>query len=269
MDMKLSLAGRVAIVTGGSKGIGRQISLAMAAEGVKVVVAARGMASIEETCSLIKSTGGDALGIQVDVTSVSQVKHVVQQTLERYGKLDFLINNAGGASKYGSFQECLEVDWLDSFKLNVMGCVNFVQAAESALLLSSQARILTVSSITGLQPGYFNPHYSITKAATINLSKHLANIYAEKGICCNVICAGPVHSDAWNSNVTALANAKSVSFGEAYSELEAQEKKKIPLGRIGEPEDVAAMVVFLLSEKANWITGSCFHVSGGKYSAMS
>jgi 3-oxoacyl-[acyl-carrier protein] reductase len=267
--MKLNLAGRVAIVTGGSKGIGRQISVALAAERVKVVVAARGMAAIEETCSFINSNGGDALGVKVDVTTVSEVKHVVNQTLERYGKLDFLVNNAGGTSKYGTFQECSEVDWLDSFKLNVMGCVNFVQAAESALLVSSHARILTVSSITGLQPGYFNPHYSITKAATINLSKHLANIYAEKGICCNVICAGPVHSEAWNSNVAALANAKSVSFGEAYSELEAQEKKKIPLGRIGEPEDVAAMVVFLLSEQANWITGSCFHVSGGKYAAMS
>ncbi len=111
-----------------------------------------------------------------------------------------------------------------------MGCVNFVQAGESALLISDQARILTISSITGIQPGYSNPHYSITKAATINLSKHLANIYADKGVCCNVICAGTVHSDAWNQNVSALANAKSVSFDDAYAELEAQEKRKIPLG---------------------------------------
>lgn len=267
--MKLNLDGRVAIVTGGSKGIGRQISLALAAEGVKVVVAARGLVAIEETCILINCTGGDALGMQVDVTSVPEVKHVVHQTLEKYGKLDFLVNNAGGAIKYGSFQDCSEVDWLDSFRLNVLGCVNFVQAAESALLISDQARILTISSIAGIQPGYFNPHYSITKAATINLSKHLANIYADKGVCCNVICAGPVHSDAWNHNVSALANAKSVSFDDAYAELEAQEKRKIPLGRIGEPGDIAAMVVFLLSDQASWITGSCFHVSGGKYAAMS
>jgi 3-oxoacyl-[acyl-carrier protein] reductase len=267
--MKLNLAGRVAIVTGGSKGIGRQISLTLAEEGVKVVIAARGLTAINETCHLINSAGGTALGMQVDVTSELQVKQVVQQTLDAYGKLDCLVNNAGGAPSFGSFQDCKEADWLDAFRLNVMGCVHFVQAAESALSESDHGRILTVSSITGMQPGYFNPHYSITKAATINLSKHLANIYADKGICCNVICAGPVHSDAWDRNVAALATAKEVSFEDAFAELEVQERRKIPLGRIGEPNDIAAMVVFLLSDQANWITGSCFHVSGGKYTAMS
>ena len=267
--MKLNLDGKVAIVTGGSKGIGRQISIALAAEGAKVVIAARGLVAIEETCHLINSVGGDAVGFAVDVTSELAARHVVKMAIDKFGQLDCLVNNAGGAIKYCSFQECNETDWLNSFKLNVMGCVNFVQAAESSLLKSAHGRILTVSSISGVQPGYFNPHYSTTKAATINLSKHLANIYADKGINCNVICAGPVHSDAWDKNVLALADKKSVSFAVAFSELELQEKHKIPLGRIGEPNDIAAMAVFLLSDLSNWITGSCFHVNGGKYAAMS
>lgn len=266
--MILNLTSKVAIVTGGSKGIGRQICLSLAAEGVSVVVAARGLHAIDETCHLIRSAGGNAMGIQVDVTSELQVKSVVQQTLDKFGKLDFLVNNAGGTSKFGSLQECIESDWIDSFKLNVMGCVNFAKAAETALLQSNQGRILTVSSITGMQPGNFNPHYSVAKAATINLSKYLANIYADKGICCNVICAGPVHSDSWDRNVANLADINKISFERAYEDFEMQEKRKIPLGRIGEPADVASFAVFLLSDQAKWITGSCFHISGGKFKSM-
>jgi len=267
--LELNLHKKVAMVTGGSKGIGKDISLALASEGVRVVVLARGSNAINELTYQIKDAGGEAFGIQVDATSELDSKKAVQETLKKYGQLDFLVNNAGGAIKFGSFQECKENDWLDSFKLNVMSCVNFTRAAESALLKSKQGRILTISSLTGLQPGIFNPHYSITKAATINLSKHLSNIYASKGICCNVICAGPVHSDSWDKNVASLAFEKKVTFEEAFSQLEIQEKLKIPLGKVGEPEDIAAMAIFLLSEKAKWITGACFQVSGGKYAGIS
>lgn len=267
--MDCGLKGKTAIVTGGSRGIGQAISISLAGEGVKVVVVARDMDAINETCSVIEKAGGEAIGFSVDVTSESGARDAVQMAVAKYGKLDILINNAGGAAKFGSFQECTLDDWLDSFRLNVLGCVNFAKAAEAELLRSGDGRIVTVSSISGVQPGHFNPHYSTTKAATINLSKHLANIYAGKGICSNVICAGPVHSDSWGQNVAQLAKRKSITFDDAFLELEKQEVKKIPLGRVGEPEDIAAMVVFLASEKAAWITGSCFHVSGGKFSSMS
>ncbi len=266
--MDHSLRNKVAIVTGGSKGIGRSISESLALEGAKVIVVARGSDSISEVCKAIERSGGEAFGINADVTSLVDAENVVLQTLNRYGQLDFLVNNAGGVSKFGSFQECGEEDWLDAFKLNVMGCINFVKAAEAALLQSKQPRIVTISSITGLQPGHFNPHYSISKAATINLSKHLSNIYASKGICCNVVCAGPVHSDSWNKNVSSLAHTKNISFDDAFAEMELQEVLKIPLGRIGRPNDISDMAIFLLSERAKWITGSCFQVSGGKYASM-
>ena len=267
--MDFSLKGKVAIVTGGSKGIGQSISIALASEGVKVVIIARGIDAITETCDLIQRAGGEAFGISADVTSEIEAQNAVQMIISKYGKLDLLVNNAGGAVKYGSFQECSLTDWLDSFSLNVLVCVNFVKAAEQALLMSGNGCILTVSSITGVQPGHFNPHYSTTKAATINLSKHLANIYANKGIRSNVICPGPVHSDSWSENVAHLSERKNIPFDAAFLELEEQEIKKIPFGRVGNPEDISAMAVFLLSDKASWITGACFHVSGGKYSAMS
>ena len=267
--MKLNLKNKVAIITGGSKGIGREISIALAAEGVRVIIAARNTVDIDEVCSCIRKSGGEAFGIQVDVTSELEATEAVRRTIENFGQLDFLINNAGGAVKFGSLQDCSEKDWLDSFRLNVIGCVNFVKASEAALIQSSQGRILTISSISGLQPGLFNPHYCASKAATINFSKYLANIYASKNICCNVLCVGPVHSDSWNSNVESIAVSGGISFQEAYNQLEEQESLKIPLGRVGEPMDVSGMVVFLMSERASWITGATFQINGGKYAAIS
>jgi 3-oxoacyl-[acyl-carrier protein] reductase len=267
--MNLNLDGKLAIVTGGSRGIGKEISKSLASEGVTVCIIARKQNDIDATCEEINSLGGKVIGFSGDVTQFSKVEAIVRKIIETFGAVDFLINNAGGISKFGSFQECNQEDWLSAFQLNVMSCVNLTKACESALLASKQARIITISSIVGLQPGNFNPHYSIVKAATINLSKHLANIYASEGILCNAICVGPVHSDSWMKNVDNLAHKKGMTFDESFIELEKAEQSKIPLGRIGEPADVASMVVFLVSEKASWITGTCINIAGGKYSAIS
>lgn len=266
--MQLDMHGRVALVTGGSKGIGRAIAQALAAEGVAVAVVARGESAITETCASISAAGGEALGVLADVTAEAEAVNAVNSVLERYGRLDILVNNAGGIAKFGALKELSSEDWIAAFRLNVLGCVNFVTAAETALLDSPAARIITVSSISGMQPGFYNPHYTTSKAATINLSKHLANVYANKGILVNVVCPGPVHSDAWMQNVAQLADKTGVAVDEAYLTMEQLEAQKIPLGRVGEGADIADLVVFLASDKARWITGSCFHVSGGKYAAM-
>ncbi|TAN51791.1 MAG: SDR family oxidoreductase [Methylococcaceae bacterium] len=266
--MELGMRGRVALVTGGSKGIGCAIAQALAVEGVAVVVVARGGAAVDETCAKVRAAGGEALGVVADVTVATEAVKAVDAALERYGRLDILVNNAGGIAKFGALTELSSEDWTDAFRLNVLGCVNFVVAAESALLRSPAARIITVSSISGMQPGFYNPHYTTTKAATINLSKHLANVYADKGILANAVCPGPVHSDAWMQNVAQLADKTGVDVEAAYRTMEQLESRKIPLGRVGEGADVADLVVFLASDKARWITGACFHVSGGKYAAM-
>lgn len=267
--MDLSIQGKIAVITGGSRGIGKSIAKSLALEGVVVCVVARNQEDIRSTCVEIEAGGGKALGISCDVTKFVEVENVVQKIINKFGAIDFLINNAGGVNKFGSFQECSEEDWISAFQLNVMSCVNLVRACEQALLRSTQARIITISSIVGLQPGMYNPHYSAVKAATINLSKHFANIYADRGVLCNSICVGPVHSDSWTKNVISLSKKKGVSFEEAFNELELNEKIKIPLGRVGEGRDISSMVAFLLSENASWITGTCVHVSGGKFAGMS
>ena len=106
------------------------------------------------------------------------------------------------------------------------------------------------------------------KAATINLSKSLSKAYAADGIRINTICPGPVHSDAWDRNVASMATAKGVSLAEAHEAFEASERAKIPLGRVGEGDDIAGLVAFLASDEGDWITGSCFHINGGKLAAM-
>jgi len=266
--MDFCLQNRVAIITGGTKGIGLDIAKTLAAEGVKVCIVSRTERDIQRVCSEIKCSGGIAFGYAADVTCREQVHKIVNAIAEEAGNIDFLINNAGGINKFGALQELTNEDWMDSFKLNILSCINFVQECQKFLMQSDQARIITISSITGLQPGFFNPHYSACKAASINLTKHLANIYAESQILCNVICAGPVHSSSWEENVASLAKKQSTNFEEMYAQMEKIESAKIPLGRVGEPEDISSMVTFLLSVKANWITGSCIHVSGGKYSGI-
>jgi NAD(P)-dependent dehydrogenase (short-subunit alcohol dehydrogenase family) len=119
-----------------------------------------------------------------------------------------------------------------------------------------------------VQPGSFNPHYAITKAATLNLSKFLANYFVNDKVLVNSVCPGSIHSESWNANVSRVAAQDKLSYEAAWFATETEEQKKIPLGRVGEGIDVASLVAFLASDKAGYITGSCFHVNGGKLRSL-
>ena len=260
--MKLGLDGRVALVTGGSKGIGRAIARALAEEGAKVAITARGTGALDKTAAELREFG--VLAVPADATSQEAAGSAVERVVDAFGGLDILVNNAGGAGKFGGFRDLRDEDWRNAFDLNVLSLVHFVRAAEPHLRRSKGGRIVNISSIVGLQPGTFNPHYAATKAATINLSKSLANYFVKDGVLVNAVCPGPVHSESWEANVRRLALERGVEFEQAWQQVELEEAAKIPLGRVGEGEDVAGLVVFLASERSRWITGSCFHVNGGK-----
>ncbi len=262
--MKISLEGRVALVTGGSKGIGKAISGALVQAGAAVAITARDCSAIDTTVRDLEMLGGRALGISADATDQKAVDVVVAETVSRFAGLDILVCNAGGAIRFGEFDELADEDWRASFELNVLGIVHFVRAASGHLRGSTCPRIVIVSSISGIQPGRSNPHYTSTKAATINLGKYLANLYAPHKILVNVVCPGPVHSESWDTLVRKQAEALKITFEEAWKLQEREETAKIPLGRVGEGDDVAAIVAFLVSDRASWITGSCFHINGGK-----
>lgn len=262
--MDFGLQGKCAIVTGGSKGIGKDIAKALLQEGSNVVICGRD----EEALSLAErdlSQHGKGVisSVSVDLKTEQGARLLVDHTLENHGKIDILVNNVGGVERFGDFFDLTEVDWLDTFKLNIMSAVNCVRFTFKSLQIT-KGKIVNISSTVGLSPGAYNPHYTITKASMINLNMHLARRLAKYGICVNAICPGPVYSDSWDRNVEYVSTEQGISLEEARELLDNQEKNKLLLRQIGTGDDVAGLAVFLASKKANWITGSCFKIDGGK-----
>lgn len=266
--MSASLSQRVALVTGGSKGIGKATAAALADEGARVAICSRGLEALELAESEIRAAGGAVIGVQADATDSDSVNAAVAKVVDVFGGLDILVNNVGGAVVFADFFDLTHDDWRKAFELNVMSMVSFVKAALPWLRQSQAARIITISSMSGIEPGSYNPHYTLTKAATINLSKYLSHKLASERILVNVVCPGPVRSTAWDAFTQHLAEQRGCSLDTARDELERNETAKIPLRRLGIGEDVAHLVAFLATDKAAWITGSCVHVNGGKLRSM-
>jgi NAD(P)-dependent dehydrogenase (short-subunit alcohol dehydrogenase family) len=264
LTMDLGLKNRIALVTGGSKGIGAQIVRALAKEGVRVMFCARPSQELNALAVEVRSTGGQCEAWPVDVFDPKAIVRLLQDITQLAGGLDILVNNVGGALRFGGFDELTDEDWSRAFEFNVLSVVRFTRAALPFLRQSELRRIINVSSISALQPGLYNPHYSTTKAAVVNLGKHLANVLAKERILVNTVCAGPVHSESWNQNVQRLADASGLSYEESWEKVERAEAAKVPLGVVGEGEQIATAVAFLASTQSSWTTGSCLHVSGGK-----
>lgn len=264
--MDLQLKDRVALVTGGSKGIGASIVRQLAKEGAKVIFCARPSSAMSALELEVRATGGDCLALPVDVFDVHEIKKLVDAAAMHWGGLDVLINNVGGAIKFGGFDELTDEDWMRSYEFNVMSMVRFTRAVLPYLRKSELKRIVNISSISASQPGSYNPHYTVTKAAVINLSKHLANVLVKDKILVNTVCPGPVHSDSWEENILRIASARGISETDARFLVENEESAKIPLGVVGEGDQIASVVALLASPLSDWTTGSCFHVNGGKMS---
>jgi 3-oxoacyl-[acyl-carrier protein] reductase len=265
---RLAVDDAVVLVTGASRGIGRAIAQRLAAEGAQVYLCARNSPALDSTVADIAKAGGRAKALPVDASDAAAVAAAVQILGENAGRLDMLVNNLGGAGKFGGLMDLTEEDWKRAFDLNVLSMVRFVKASLPWLERSAAPRIVNISSLVGLEPGMFTPHYTTTKAATINLSKILANSLAAKKILVNVVCPGPVHSAAWDANIEATAARLGIGANEAAARVEQEESAKVPLGRIGEGEDIAGIVAYLASQDAGWITGSCFTLDGGKHRAV-
>lgn len=258
------LDGRVALVTGASKGIGAAIAKALAAAGAQVALTARGEVPLAALVDEISSLGGEALPIPSEATDSRSVVQALSALDTHFGKLDILVNNVGGAPIFSGLWDLSDEDWLACYDLNVISAVRFTRAAVPILRRSFAPRIINVSSISGIEPGYFNPHYSTAKAAMINLSKYLSNLLAKEGILVNAICPGPVHSNSWEQNVERLAKERGIPVDQCRIAIEKEEAEKVPLRRVGDGKDVAGLAVFLASDDAAWITGSCYTVDGGK-----
>ena len=266
--MDLNLKNKVVVVTGASKGIGRAIALAFAWEGASVVICARGKAALDKIASEIADAGAQSFAMSCDVTDRTQVDSVMKEVRKRFDRLDILVNNAGGAGKFAAFMDLKDDDWRQAWDFNLMSMVWFTRAAIPLIRKTGGGRIINISSTSGRQPGANAPHYAAAKAAMINLNKYLSNALAKEQILVNCICPGPVWSASWEGTAQETAQKLGISYEEAVRRVKAGDEPKIPLQRLGEPEEVAALAVFLASDQAGFLTGACIQVDGGKTKSM-
>jgi 3-oxoacyl-[acyl-carrier protein] reductase len=243
-----SLAGRVAIVTGASRGIGRGIAAALAARGATVVAAARGDHA-GDTVREIADAGGRAEAATLDVTDRASIEAMVAGTLERHARLDILVANAGIARDQLLLRLKPE-DWDAVIATNLTAAYACAQAAVRPMIKQRAGRIITISSVVGQAGNAGQTNYAASKAGLIGFSKALALEVASRGITVNVVAPGLVDTEMTRA-VAEAARATWVG--------------KIPLGRLGTPEDIASAVCFLASDEASYITGQVIAVNGGMY----
>jgi NAD(P)-dependent dehydrogenase (short-subunit alcohol dehydrogenase family) len=258
--MDLGLDGRVALVTGASKGIGRAIALELARAGADLVVNARGRDDLERVAAEIRALGRRVAAVAADVATPAGAAELVARARAAFERIDVLVNNAGkGAPK--PLLELTDADWQASFELNLMSAVRLSLACVPIMRAQGGGRIVNISSRVGRQPDPYFAAYAAAKAALINFTKTLANAFSKDGILCNCVVPGLVRTEA----VLEAAEKSAAATGKTVDEIFAEtlRRRPIPAGRLGEPDDVAGLVVFLASSRASWITGGTFTVDGG------
>lgn len=255
--MNLGLEGKVAIVTGGSKGIGKAIALRLAEEGARVAICARDHAVLDAAARELRMrTGGEVLGVVADVTDVKQVKELMEKTCAAYGNLNILVNNAGKAS--GSYIEDISYDeWYADFELKVFGAVKCCREAIPYIKAAGGGSIVNVTASNAKTPGPSSLPSSAARSAGFALTKALSKDLAQFNITVNTVCVGTIKTT--NLDRDRRREAPHLTLDEYFEER----GKALPLGRFGEPEEVGDLVAFLVSERARYITGASINIDGG------
>lgn len=242
------LTGKVALVTGASRGIGRAIALRLAKEGAKIVVNyAASSAAAEETAAAVTELGSEALLVKADVSDSAAVESMIGQAAEKFGKLDILVNNAG-ITRDGLLARMKDEDFAAVLKTNLNGVFYCTKAAAKIMMKQRSGRIVNLTSVVGLMGNAGQANYAAAKAGVIGFSKSVAKELASRGITVNMVAPGFIGTD-----MTAVLSDK---VKDAMVEA-------IPLKRMGAPEDVANAVLFLVSDEASYITGQVINVDGG------
>lgn len=242
------LDGRVAVVTGGGRGIGRAVALALADAGADVAVAvSRELEAAEETAEAIRQKGRRALARRADVSDSAQAEDLIAAAVEALGRIDILVNNAG-VTRDGLLLRMSDADWDAVLDANLKGAFHCTRSALRRMLRQRSGRIVNITSVMGLTGNAGQANYCASKAGLIGLTKATAKEVGARGITCNAVAPG------W------IRTRMTAGLPEEVAE---RVRQQIPLGRLGEPEDVAGAVVFLCSPAASYITGQVLVVDGG------
>ncbi len=255
--MELGLSNRVCIVTGSSAGIGLETARLLAADEALVVICGRDAARLDAA----RVETGASLAIVCDLADPDGPAELVGETEEALGRVDCLVNNVGVAVQR-SLDEVTDADWDAMWQLNVMSYVRAIRAVVPGMRERRFGRIVNVASTAGKRPSAGMPDYSVTKAAVLSLSRLVADVYAKDGVLCNAVCPGPTRSPAW-LGPGGLADQVAERTGKSKEQVLDDVGKGRPLGRMAEPEEIAAVIAFLCSDRASYVTGAAWSADGG------
>lgn len=256
--MDLGLKGKVALVAGASQGIGKAIAVAMAEEGARVSICARGEAKLQETAESIRKKGGEVLPVVADMTVADDIQRFVSQTAARFGRLDIVVTNAGGPPP-GDFMQFTDADWEGAFRLTFMSALRLAREAIPHLRSAGGGRIINISSFAAREPVAGLVLSNALRNGVVGWAKTISRELARDRILVNNVCPGRIDTERHQKLNEDRARRSNRPLEEIHRETHAE----IPLRRYGAPEEVASLVAFLASEQAAYITGTTIQIDGG------
>jgi len=252
--MDLGLKGKVAIVTGGTQGIGKASAVMLAKEGASVVIAARGQELLDAVAREIRAAGGKVAAVRADVGNKADCERLVAEALGAFGRIDILVNNAG-TSATGEFQSVTDEAWQADFDLKLFGAIRLARLSIPEMKKQAGGRIINITNIGAKQPRARSMPTTVTRAAGLAFTKALSKEFAPDGILVNTVCIGLIRAGQHER--------KAAKAGIAPDELYSAMAKDIPLGRVGLAEEVASVITFLASDAASYVTGTSINLDGG------
>ena len=267
--MDLHLRKKTVLITGASKGIGEAIAHAFAVEGARIALAARSVPALERVATAIHNAGGEALACPTDLTNAAEVQALVDNVIARFGSIHVLVNNAGGVvDGFPKFENLSDEEWFKTFDVNLFSTVRLTRAVLPHMRQQKWGRIINIASELALQPDGDMPHYAAAKAAILNLTKNISKEYALDGILINAVSPGMIATPAVQEMATETGKRLGVSAADVLTRFVTKRRPHLELRRPGQSEEVAAVVLFLASEAASYITGTNIRVDGGSVASI-
>ena len=253
---QFSLKGKIAVITGGGRGIGQAIAFAFAKAGAKVVITSRKANDLETTANEIKAFGGDAFALPAHLGKAEEIKKMINTVMEKFGRIDILVNNAGASPAMGSVLECDERLWDKLMDINLKGAYFISQAAANIMVKQGGGKIINIASVDGFNPEPGLSIYSISKAGMRMITRAFASELISYNVQVNTIAPGPISTKMMDSHWGHLPPEEAQKVKESV-------EKMLPSGRIGNPDEIAGAALYLASAASNYTTGAEIIIDGG------